>query len=65
VRNSRRQRRKADVQMDLIFLEIPGPTQQVWESLDDEQRQAVIDKMSRLITKAALATQINEEDTDD
>jgi len=65
VRNSRRQRRKADVQLNLSFLEIPGPTQQVWESLDDEQRQAVIDKVSRLITKAALVTQINEEDTDD
>jgi predicted Fe-S protein YdhL (DUF1289 family) len=53
------------VQMDLSFLEIPGPTQQVWESLDDEQRQAVIDKVSRLIMKAALATQSNEEDADD
>ena len=46
-------------------MEIPGPTQQVWENLDDEQQQAVIDKVSRLITKVALAPQINEEDTDD
>ena len=53
------------MQMDLSFLEVPGPTQQVWESLDDEQRQAVIDKVSRLIAKTALATQTNEEDTDD
>ena len=53
------------MQMNLNFLETPGPTQQVWESLDDEQRQAVIDKLSRLITKAALETSINEEDTDD
>jgi hypothetical protein len=53
------------VQLNLSFLEIPGPTQQVWESLDDEQRQAVIDKVLRLITKAALVIQINEEDTDD
>ena len=51
--------------MNLSFLEIPGPTQQVWESLDDEQRQAVIEKVSRLITKAALAIQTNEEDADD
>jgi predicted Fe-S protein YdhL (DUF1289 family) len=51
--------------MELSFLEIPGPTRQVWESLDDEQRQAVIDQVSRLITKAALAVQTNEEDTDD
>ena len=51
--------------MDLSFMEIPGPTQQVWENLDDEQQQAVIDKVLRLITKVALAAQINEEDTDD
>jgi hypothetical protein len=65
MRNSKRQRRKADVQLNLNFLEIPWPTRQVWESLDDEQRQAVIDMLSRLITKAALETQINEEDTDE
>ena len=53
------------MQMNLSFLEIPGLTQQVWESLDDEQRQAVIEKVSRLITKTALATQTNEEDTDE
>ena len=53
------------MQMNLSFLEIPGLTQQVWESLDDEQRQAVIEKVSRLITKAALVTQTNEEDADD
>jgi hypothetical protein len=50
------------VQLDL-FLESPGPAQEVWESLDDEQRQALIDKVSRLITKAALVTQINEEES--
>ncbi len=53
------------MQMDLSFLEIPRPTEKVWERLNDEQRQAVIDKVSRLITKAALAAQSNEEDTDD
>ena len=53
------------MQLNLNFLEIPGPTKQVWESLDDEQRQAVIDKVSRLITKAALVTRTNEEVADD
>jgi len=43
----------------------PHPEHPVWESLDDEQREAVIAKVSRLITIAALETQINEEDTAD
>lgn len=51
--------------MVLSFMEIPEPTQQVWEELDDEHRQAVIDRLSQLITKTALASQINEEDTDE
>lgn len=51
--------------MNLSFMEVPEPIQQMWEELDDEPRQAVIDKLSRLITKAALAPQINEEDTDE
>ncbi len=53
------------MQMNLSFMEVPEPIQQMWEELDDEPRQAVIDKLSRLITKAALASQINEEDTDE
>ncbi len=53
------------MQRNLSFMELPEPTQQVWENLDDEQRQAVIKKVLRLITKAALASQVNEEDTDD
>ncbi len=51
--------------MNLSFMEVPEPIQQMWEELDDERRQAVIDKLSRLIIKAALAPQINEEDTDE
>ena len=53
------------MQLNLSFLEIPEPTQQIWESLDYEQRQAVIEKLSRLITAAAFAIEINEEDKDD
>ena len=53
------------MQMNLSFMEVLEPIQQVWEELNDEQRETVIDKLSRLITKAALAPQINEEDTDE
>ena len=51
--------------MALSFMEIPKPIQQLWEELDDEQRQAVIDKLSRLIAMAALARGVNEEEIDD
>jgi len=51
--------------MNLSFMEVPEPIQQVWEELNDEQRRAVIEKLSRLITKAALASQVNEEDNDE
>ncbi len=53
------------MQLNLSFLEIPGPTQQLWESLDHEQRQAVIEMLSRLIATTALATEPNEENNDD
>ena len=53
------------MQMKLSFIEIPKPCQPMWEELDEEHRHVVIDRLSRLITKAALAPQMNEEDTDD
>lgn len=53
------------MQLNLSFMEIAEPIQQMWEELDDEQRQAVIDRLKRLITKTALASQFNEEDTDE
>ena len=53
------------MQLNLSFLEIPGPNQRVWESLDDEQRQDVLDKLSRLIASAAIALESNRENTED
>jgi hypothetical protein len=53
------------MQLNLSFMEIAEPIQQVWDELDDEQRQAAIDRLSRLITKTALTSQFNEEDTDE
>jgi len=53
------------VQLNLSFLEVPGPTQHLWESLDHEQRQDVLDRLSRLIATAALAIEGNGEDGED
>jgi hypothetical protein len=64
VGSNRRQRREADVQLYLSFLQLPAPSQQVWESLDDEQRQDVIDRLFPLIARAALETEITEEEED-
>lgn len=52
------------MQLYLSFLQFPAPSQQVWESLDDEQRQHVIDRLFPLIAKAALETEITEEEED-
>ena len=53
------------MQLNLSLLDVPGPNHQVWESLDDEQRQDVTDKMARLLGRAALAIEINEENEED
>jgi hypothetical protein len=65
VRNDWRQRRKGDVQLNLSLLEVPGPSHRVWESLDNEQRQDVTDKVARLLGRAALLIESNPEDAED
>jgi predicted Fe-S protein YdhL (DUF1289 family) len=45
------------VQLSLNFLQTPPrPEAAVWERLDDQQRQVVVDRLARLLVKAALAT---------
>jgi hypothetical protein len=53
------------VQLYLRFLEVPAPSRKVWESLDDEQRQDVIDKLFPLIAKVVLETEGAEEEEED
>lgn len=40
-------------QLNLNFTELPAPNNLVWERLDQQQKQIVIEALSRLLTKAA------------
>jgi hypothetical protein len=45
------------VQLSLNFPQTPPcPEAVVWERLDDQQRQVVVNRLARLLVKAALAT---------
>ena len=43
------------MQLDLNFLDLPVPENGVWEQLGDEQKAVVIETITRILTKAALA----------
>jgi predicted Fe-S protein YdhL (DUF1289 family) len=44
------------VQLSLNFLQTrPSPEAAVWERLNDQQRQVVVNRLARLLVKAALA----------
>jgi len=45
--------RRAMPQLNLNFTELPVPNTLVWERLDQQQKQIVIEALSRLLTKAA------------
>ena len=43
------------MQLSLNFLQTPPrPEAAVWERLDDQQRQVVVNRLARLLVKAAL-----------
>ena len=45
------------MQLSLNLLQSPPrPEAAVWERLDDQRRQVVVDRLARLIVKAALAS---------
>jgi len=52
------------VQLHLDFLDIPAPEMCVWDRLDEEQKAIVIELVTRLIAKAALASNSPEKDHD-
>jgi hypothetical protein len=41
-------------QLNLNFLDIPVPQACLWESLDNKQKQLVIEALARLMSKAAV-----------
>ena len=52
-------------QRHLVFLDIPCPHEAVWAQLDDEQQNAVIDVLARLIAQTAIPDDQKEEQIDD
>jgi hypothetical protein len=51
---SLRQRSAAVQQRHLMFLDIPCPHEAVWTQLNDEQRDAVVEVLARLISQTAM-----------
>ena len=52
-------------QRPLMFLDIPCPHEAVWTQLNDEQRQAVVDSLARLIAQTAMPQAPVQENNDD
>jgi phenylpyruvate tautomerase PptA (4-oxalocrotonate tautomerase family) len=51
-------------QLNLNFTEIPIPESHLWEQLDDDQKQIVIETLARLIIQAARANNRKEQTND-
>jgi hypothetical protein len=51
-------------QLNLNFTDIPNPETCLWEQLNDEQKQVVVDALARLMVKATKAGH-HEEPTND
>ena len=52
------------MQLDLAFLEIPSPSTNLWQALDETERRAALEVLARLIAQAA-APELSPEDNDD
>jgi hypothetical protein len=52
------------LQLSLDILNDPPPDNKVWNSLNEQQRAALIDVLTRLIAKTVIATQ-NRGNNDD
>ena len=51
-------------QVPLKFIEIPLPETRLWEQLDDQPKQAVIETLARLLSQAVQAHPPQEEAND-
>jgi predicted Fe-S protein YdhL (DUF1289 family) len=51
-------------QLPLRFTDLPIPEMRLWEQLDDEPRQAVIEALARLLSQAIQADPPQEEAND-
>lgn len=41
------------MQLNLLFRDVPHPTQELWEHLEETHREAALDKLAQLMAKAA------------
>lgn len=53
------------MQLNLAFLELPGPSEIVWEALDEEQRLAALQLLAKLIAQAVQNDPGAEENDND
>jgi hypothetical protein len=53
------------VQLNLLFRDVPNPSQEVWEQLDETHRGALLEKLAQLMAKAALSEAQREENDHD
>ena len=53
-------KRSTNMQLSLIFPETPQPHGQVWETLDEETRRTVLERLAELMTNAARAETVTE-----
>jgi hypothetical protein len=58
------QTRRAMPQLNLDFTDIPIPESHLWEQLDEDQKQIVLETLARLIIKAARANNRKEPTND-
>jgi hypothetical protein len=47
------------VQLNLGFLSLPAPESQIWEKLDDKDKQLITSVITRIIVKAAMHDDTN------
>jgi hypothetical protein len=52
-------------QLNLDFIDIPVPQACLWESLNNEQRQLIIETLARLMLNAATPASDTEEPAND
>jgi hypothetical protein len=58
------QTRRAMPQLNLNFTDIPIPQSHLWEQLDEDEKQIVLETLARLIIKAARANNWKEPTND-